>query len=91
MKNEDFTTDKQLYFGKKRYTPSPVSSEQKTNQYKYVFNDTESYSPKKYDYSNILFKETTNLNKKDTNFLKQTPFKGPLSEECKFSVLNLKI
>ncbi|RNA18774.1 hypothetical protein BpHYR1_049654 [Brachionus plicatilis] len=47
----------------------------------YNFEEKEPYNPKKYDYSNILFKETTNLNRKDNNFLKPTSFKGLPSAE----------
>lgn len=64
---------------KKELSP-PV--DRQTSQYNFV--ETESYNPRKYDYSNILFKETASLSKKDSNYIKQTSFKGLPSAECKF-------
>ncbi|CAF0718314.1 unnamed protein product [Brachionus calyciflorus] len=62
--------------------PSPPVRSQ-TPDFNFNFtNDT--YNPKKYDYSNILFKETTQQKKHDPNVIKQTSFKGLPSADFRY-------
>lgn len=66
-----------------------LSSTVKNDSPIYNLNQARDYSPNKYDYSNILFKEAPKVSKKiDSNFIKQTSFKGLHSADGKLKKKN---